>query len=1175
MTTTTKPILSPNAETILKKRYLQEGEDAEGLFWRVARAVALGERGYQGAEGHPADTEREVGAVDKWAATFYELMASLKFLPNSPTLVNAGLGERGCLSACFVISPEDTMESIMAVAHDAAMVEKWGGGIGFGLSKLRPKGDKVSTVHGQACGPVAVMKLYSTVGATLTQGSFRLGAHMAQLHVSHPDIQEFIHAKDGDDALQNFNISVQVTDAFMKAVQQDWLWRLSNPRDEGSGPIDEAAGDISAKKLWDEIVDSAWRTGDPGVVFMDRVWETAPNPHLGRIESSNPCAEEFLEDYGNCCLGSINLDRHVELDHFDWNLLAETVQTAVRFLDDVIEVNEFPLPELREMNLKTRRIGLGVMGWADALVRMGIPYDSEEALGLAEEVGGFIERRAWEMSMALAAERGAYPAYEGSRVQELALARKAERTANLKHNEFEFESPPPIYRHSSVTTIAPTGCQVGSTLVVSDCGLLRLDELDNGSEDQWQLLNLSVQQEGRRVPATKFYRNGYRPTKVISLSSGILLQSTPNHRYRAFVGEGYQWIRADELQPLDRVAVVIGGYDKADEQELLPLPDRGVRQGVKPKKVKTPTQLTPDLAYFLGVYCANGSLHKKGIRIHFGDHLTGKIKQVADLGHSLFGLKPGIRRERTCTSIYFNSVSLVSWLAVNGLVKEKSLTAVIPKAVRASSAKALGSFIDGLYLGDGSRTGNTKYIDTASSQLAQELAVALRAMGVNVRIQKYERVKGRKSQLPSYRVYFKKFGSQGAEWAERYVNKRDREFLAHVRDLDPSLFWDEVAEVGDGEAETFDIEVPDGNAYVANSAVSHNTISRIAGVSSGIEPHFALAWYSNVLWEGDEDDGLGRAQARLLDMPSALRERAADGEFIRRILEEAADGKIDQNELAARGLDHIRTTHEISPEAHVKMQAAWQKHTTNGVSKTINLPNSATKEDVGKALWLAWESGCKAVTVYRDGSKGQQVLETGKPKWPADGAPAPAVKPPLGDETYPADAHYHGRKKLPDTRPAIVHHFSVGGTEGYLHVGLHPDQDPAVMEELYRLLRRLQPGELFLTTSKQGSTIDGLMDAVAIQVSLALQHGVPLQQLTDKMKGRRFEPSGLTGNKDIPTATSLIDYIFRYLEREFVAEGERVTSDNGTGMSCPDCGAVAIAQEGCLVCVEGCGWQKC
>ena len=574
--------LSENARVILEQRYLRKDEDgnptetAVELFRRVAGAVAQG-------ESEPVQTI--------WENRFYDLLASLKFLPNSPTLVNAGTG-RGCLSACFVVTPDDNMESIMEVAHDAAMIEKWGGGIGFGFSKLRPRNDMIKTTHGHACGPIAVMKLYSAVGATLTQGAFRLGAHMGQLRDSHPDIREFITCKDDDDTLQNFNISVQITDAFMKAVRDDADWPLINPRDEGSGPSDEVVETVRARDLWNEIAQSAWKTGDPGVVFMDRVWETAPNPQMGRIETSNPCGEEFLENYGNCCLGSINLDAHVSEGAFDWPSLEETVRTSVRFLDDVINVNTFPLSKLREVNLATRRIGLGVMGWADALVRMNIPYDSQEGLKLADELGGFIQRIAWDESANLARERGPFPEYDRSSLKERGL--------------------PPV-RNSSIVTIAPTG-----------------------------------------------------------------------------------------------------------------------------------------------------------------------------------------------------------------------------------------------------------------------------------------------------------------------------------------------------------------------------TISRIAGCSSGIEPHFAIAWWSNVLWK--DHDG---SSSRLLDAPvsitESLRAELGSDARVRQVLEqitENAEGA--ESILKDHGLNPAiyRTSMAISPEAHVRMQAAWQKHVTNSVSKTINLPNSATVDDVREAYELAWETGCKAVTVYRDGSKSMQVLET-------------------------------------------------------------------------------------------------------------------------------------------------------------------------------------------------------
>ena len=764
---------------ILEQRYLRKDEDgsptesAAELFRRVASAVAQG-------ENEPVQTI--------WENRFFDLLASLKFLPNSPTLVNAGTG-RGCLSACFVVTPEDNMESIMDVAHDAAMIEKWGGGIGFGFSKLRPRNDMIKTTHGHACGPIAVMKLYSSVGATLTQGAFRLGAHMGQLRDSHPDIREFITCKDDDDTLQNFNISVQITDAFMQAVRDDADWELVNPRDEGDGPAGEVVQTIRARDLWNEIAQSAWKTGDPGVVFMDRVWETAPNPQMGRIETSNPCGEEFLENYGNCCLGSINLDSHVVGTDFDWKSLEETVRYSVRFLDDVINVNTFPLPKLREVNLATRRIGLGVMGWADALVRMNMPYDSQAALDLADKLGGFINRIAWDESANLALEREPFPEYENSA---------------LKDN-----GRPPV-RNSSVITIAPTG-----------------------------------------------------------------------------------------------------------------------------------------------------------------------------------------------------------------------------------------------------------------------------------------------------------------------------------------------------------------------------TISRLAGCSSGIEPHFALAWWSNVLWKDHEG-----SSSRLLDAPSSITEslRAELGgdARVRQVLEEITDNPEEaERVLKEHGLNPAiyRTSMAISPEAHVRMQAAWQKHVTNSVSKTINLPNSATVEDVREAYELAWETGCKAVTVYRDGSKSMQVLETRSDS--ADAEEAVIDQP---------------RLLVPRDRPTSVAGVTdrVRTGHGNMYVTITFDEEG-------------KPFEVFTTLGKAGGCDSANLEAVSRLVSLALRSGIDPDQIVAHLQGITCCPAwdGGTLIRSAPDAMAhtLVNHIhaahravagpseeqqstvvqaglFPSTRRSNVPSNGNGHSQAPSGARCPKCSGRLIPQEGCLNCLD-CGYSKC
>ena len=776
----TNPSFSENAEVILQKRYYMKDdrgnviEDAAALLERVSQAV---------------DNGNLNGSNDNSALDYYNIMAEGRFLPNSPTLVNAGKNGQGCLSACFVVSPEDNMKSIMQVASDAAMIEKWGGGIGFGFSDLRPKKDRIATTHGEACGPVAVMKLYSSVGATLTQGSFRLGAHMGQLIITHPDIREFIHCKDNDDTLSNFNISVQITDDFMKAVDDDRPWPLLNPRDVGNGPANDIVDVVSARDLWREICESAWKTGDPGVVFIDRVWETAPNPQMGKIKSSNPCGEEMLENYGNCCLGSINLDRHTRevqgKTDIDYDQLEDTVRKAVRFLNNVIEINEFPLEKLREVNLATRRIGLGVMGWADVLVRLGVAYDSEEGLRLADHVAQFIVDTAWKESAEIAKEYGPFSEYETSALKEKGM--------------------PPV-RNSSVFTIAPTG-----------------------------------------------------------------------------------------------------------------------------------------------------------------------------------------------------------------------------------------------------------------------------------------------------------------------------------------------------------------------------TISRLADCSSGIEPHFATAWWSNVLW--DEQDS---SSERLLDAPKSVRETLArnlgSADRVQSVLGMIADNPDSaENILRENGIDPaiFRTAMSISPEAHIRMQAAWQKHVTNSVSKTINLPNSATIEDVADAYRLAWELGCKAVTVYRDGSKSLQVLETGK----SDDSEE--------EDEKSSPKHDSSGYLVPLERQSAL----MGITEkvrtghGTMYVTLNFDD-------------KGMPFELFTAIGKAGGSEPAHLEGISRLVSLALRSGVDPNAIIHHLSGITSEPVWDSGVLIRSAEDGVAHVLRKYVNSPPAIISPTQVTDasaqlglfNGQeqgrnraglgGSACPKCSGRVVHQEGCIRCLE-CGYTKC
>ena len=409
-----EPQLTENAHTILKTRYLIGDETAQDLFLRVARAVA-----------EPEDPETR----ERWADTFYELMATTKFLPNSPTLFNAGTGQ-GTLSACFVLPVEDTMESIMEAARASAMIQKYGGGLGYSFSKLRPRGSGIKTTQGKACGAIAVLKMLSSLSDMITQGGKRHGANMGILDVSHPEIIDFIHMKDDDATAQNFNISVAISDAFMKAVKNNEDWDLLVPEGSGDNKAGEVVRTLPARQIWKEIIESAWKTGDPGLYFIDEANRYNPTPHLGRLESTNPCGEVPLLANEACNLGSIDLGKFVEDSGgpgFDFESLRATSSIAARFLDDVVTVNSFPTEEVKKAVDTTRKTGLGVMGWHDALIQMGIAYESEEALDLGAKVMATINDAAREVSLELAMERGLYPGWKPQSEDDLPV-RNATRT---------------------------------------------------------------------------------------------------------------------------------------------------------------------------------------------------------------------------------------------------------------------------------------------------------------------------------------------------------------------------------------------------------------------------------------------------------------------------------------------------------------------------------------------------------------------------------------------------------------------------------------------------------------------------------------------------------------------------------------------------------------------------
>jgi ribonucleoside-diphosphate reductase alpha chain len=552
--------LTDTAEAVLARRYYLKDENGtplenwETLCRRVANAIAF--------------VDRESSQYESLRDSFFNMMYYLDFLPNSPCLMNAGT-DLGQLSACFVLPVEDSMDGIFTSIRNGALVHKTGGGTGYSFSRLRPKNSAVQSTQGVASGPLSFAAVFDAATETIKQGGKRRGANMGVLRVDHPDILDFIHAKEDQTRFTNFNFSVAITDDFMQAVRNDDEYDLVDP---SNGQV---VKHLSARKVFDEIIDLAWHNGEPGVLFIDAANRANSTPQLGEFEATNPCGEQWLLPYESCNLGSINLEKYVTDKSVDWDRLAKTVHLAVRFLDNVIDCNRFPIPEIAEMTQKTRKVGLGIMGMHDMLIQLELPYGSKEGRTASADVMRFIRQEAETASIALAEEKGAFPAYDADQ------------------NDY------PARRNAALTSIQPTG----TVSMIADCAsgcepyfsiVTEKNVMDN---DRFLMVNKHFETIARQQD---FYSEELM-RKVAESGTVIGHDEIPGHWQEIFR-------TAQDIPPEDHIkmqgALQASGVDSSISKTIN-LPSEATRDDVR-------------LAYMLGfdLGCKGLTVYRDGSRDH-------------------------------------------------------------------------------------------------------------------------------------------------------------------------------------------------------------------------------------------------------------------------------------------------------------------------------------------------------------------------------------------------------------------------------------------------------------------------------------------------------------------------------------------------------------------------------
>ena len=959
-------------------------------------------------------------------------------------------------------------------------------------------------------------------------------------------------------------------------------------------------------------------------------------------------SEFFFLDDTACNLASLNLMRFRTDDReFDIEAFRHAVRVTVSAMEIMVGFAAYPTDKITVNSFDYRPLGLGYANLGALLMARGLPYDSNEGRAYAGAITAVLSGEGYTQSAKMAARVGPFAGYEKNKAPMLRVMQMHRDHVEALDKDFV---PPAMleaarttwdaaiekgresgFRNSQISVLAPTGCLVPGSLVITDKGVLRLDRLGNVSGEKSQSVDFRVLTDTGEQVADKFFVNGSDWTRRIVTKAGYAIEGTLKHRIKVVDTTGaWTWKRFADLVPGDVTPLSMGQL--AGVPQTVSLPPLGEEYWTDERRLRgdytttAPRTMTPDLAELIGYFMGDGSLHSKGPRFCVANTDADVAARVAHLVKSLFNVTAHITEQSGYCEVAVHSVPLALWWEACGFVKRlpnethtgKGYTPHIPDAVLASNDKAVyGAFLRGLFEADGTVTGGVPCWTTVKRSFSEEVKTLLLALGLPTVSDTTQTGWGNST---AYRLrlrnsgYAEPFraavGFMGRRKADAVTRAQGEQTARHdyiylgrelVDELIPAshplrnaatlamrrhngaitrrtanallaetgdnrlahalgFFYDTIAANEDaGMQPTFDLSVPENLTYVAQGFVSHNTIGFLMDCdTTGVEPDIAIVKYKSLVGGGMFKIVNQTVPEALTRLGYSASERKAILSFIEQhdTIEGApglAEAHLPVFDCAFRAKNGTRTIHYMG---HIQMMSAVQPFISGAISKTANMPHDATPEDIGEAYLQAWKLGIKALAIYRDGSKKTQPLSTGK----ADETKTPEAIPAM--EARPL------RRRLPDERQALTHKFSVGGHEGYITIGLYPDQTP---------------GEIFITMSKEGSVVSGLMDAFATSISLALQYGVPLRTLVEKFMHSRFEPSGFTGNPQIPMAKSIMDYLFRYIALKFLDKDERANvgliadaqddydgggqnGSVGTGLSAPPATAptnpVAAAQNG-------------